>query len=96
MTLVDELITELVLPAADLAVGDVVQTEAGWVRVVGEPVTLHRGWSPFDHFELLIGADVQANDDPRPRREAWGPVQLISVRRRVATQAAGPHGGATA
>lgn len=30
------------------------------VRVVDEPHTVHRGWSPFDEFELLLGAYVES------------------------------------
>lgn len=69
-------------PAA-LAIGDVVETEHGPFRIVSEPVTVHRGWSPFDDFELMIGAQVRGLKDQSPRFHAWPLDERLRVRRDV-------------
>jgi hypothetical protein len=77
---------DLELHACALEVGDIVETAHGSVRVVSEPMTVHRGWSPFDRFELLIGAHVQGPDDATPRFHVWRLNERLRVRRDVDTE----------
>jgi hypothetical protein len=45
--------------AFELTAGDVIRYAEGIGRVTRGPETLHRGWSLFDEFQLLVGVRVE-------------------------------------
>jgi hypothetical protein len=66
--------------ASELAAGDVIELEMDRLVVVEEPQVMHRGWSLFDQFELLIGLTVcPPGDLPRSRRLVLAPDAEVSV-----------------
>lgn len=66
---------------AELQVGDLLETADGPARVLEEPMTMHRGWSPFDSFELLIGTRVRRAGDDRPVLLCWPPETTLTIDR---------------
>jgi hypothetical protein len=69
--------------AAMLCAGDRVRTPEGdEVEVLRDPLTMHRGWSLFDDFELLVLVRVRGlAPDAEPEDVRWRPDQPIEVLR---------------
>lgn len=50
--------------AENLAPGDIAVVDGRTLRVLDEPETVHRGWSPLDEFKVMLGFHIQAVGEP--------------------------------
>jgi hypothetical protein len=53
--------------AVDLEEGTEILFEERRLRVLGEPLLVHRGWSLFDEFRFYLEVSVTAPGDPLPQ-----------------------------
>lgn len=65
----------------EIVPGDLVLVRGTWARVLGEPMTMHRGLGPFDDFQILVGAQIEFLHRASSELWVWDPTDRVPVRR---------------
>jgi hypothetical protein len=70
--------TESVSPT-ELEANDLILDGGAYLRVVGDPQTMHTGLGPFDDFQLLIRTELENIEDGQRSSRAW-PLDVMVTR----------------